>query len=342
MNVGWSLRARIVCGAFLASALPLVAAAWLVPEWIRKRLDDDAAATLQAHATSLAEAAQQQLESRIVLVRALAKLDCVTTTVVRRHAGLLTAFELAAVNTQLARVAQAVGRETEGIWLCDVGGTIFAGAMPDGSTQAYANLDVQDRPYLEEARRSAEPVISPAMRSRVQTGAIIVVCTPILGDDGAFLGLVGLSLSVDALATNIAAHRLGRTGYPFAIDRDGIVVAHPDPQRVLNLDFRRVAGAEHLASAMLAGTTGTVRYTNSRGEGRIAAFAPVPIAGWSIATTIGWTEFRAGSAWMRTLLLSCLGAVCVAVTLTTLALTAGLQRARVEPAEASSAEPYSI
>jgi methyl-accepting chemotaxis protein len=185
------------------------------------------------------------------------------------------------------------------MFLCDASGIIFAGCLKDGSTAAYANLDVRDRAYYVQAKEKRQVVIGDAVRSKVGNVPIVVICMPVVDERGAFAGLVGMSLELDYLIATIAKQKVGEKGYPFVIDRKGVMVAHPDPERVLKLNFSQVAGAEHIAQKMIAGGTGVESYVSSAGVRKLAAFAPVPAAGWSVAASIDEEEFTAPAQRVR-------------------------------------------
>jgi methyl-accepting chemotaxis protein len=94
--------------------------------------------------------------------------------------------------------------------------------------------------------------------------------------------------------------------------------AHPDPERRMKLNFTTVVGAETVAKRMLAGESGLQDYISSKGDPKIAAFAPVPSTGWSIAATQDTAEFGAPARRIRlflyTLLAGCLATAGLAAT----------------------------
>jgi methyl-accepting chemotaxis protein len=82
------------------------------------------------------------------------------------------------------------------------------------------------------------------------------------------------------------------------IDRNGIVIAHPNPDHVLKLDVNTIVPMAGINKRMLAGETGIEEYT-FQGIDKIAGFAPVGINGWSIAATQDKPEFLAASLAIR-------------------------------------------
>jgi methyl-accepting chemotaxis protein len=199
------------------------------------------------------------------------------------------------------------------MWLCDARGTIFAGCLKGGDTSAYVSLDIRDRSYLKEAQQTRKPVIGEPVRSKIGNVPIVVICVPLSDAQGSFAGLLGMSLELDYLISVVAKQKVGEAGYPFVIDRKGVMVAHPDPTRVLNLNFKQVAGAEQIAERMIAGDTGVAAYLSSTGKAKLAAYSPVPVAGWSVAASIDEEEYSGAARNVRQIVMG-LTLLCILVT----------------------------
>ena len=307
-----SLRAKLVVGAFLLATIPLAIAALVLPPRIEKTMMSAGETRLAQTATSLATVAQQAFTRHVESLRALAGSEAIAQAVQARNGQQLDSAGLGALNRQIGAFLRSLDPNYQGLWTADAKGMIFAGVVASGDTAPYVALDVSDRAYYAEAKRTMKPVISDPMRSKVGNVPIVVITVPLKDAQGAFAGLVGLSLEIDYLAKIIVSQKLGASGYPFAIERRGVMCAHPDPKRMMELNFTKVAGAEKLAGRMLAGETGVERYVASTGDRKIAAFAPVPLVGWSIAASQNEVEFVAEARAMRWLLLGLLG-VCMAV-----------------------------
>ena len=65
---------------------------------------------------------------------------------------------------------------------------------------------------------------------------------------------------IDFLVEKIAGTKLGQTGYSFMTDADGLIIAHPKKELILELDLKTVKGMEAIASQMLAHKTGVESY----------------------------------------------------------------------------------
>lgn len=304
------LRTKLLFGALALVTVPLLAAGIFFHSRITDLLESNGRERLVQKSGELAELTQTSLQQQLDAVSSLANVELLAATIQARNSRQLDANALTLANRQLGSLLRGLGTHHQGIWLCDSEGTIFAGTLKGGETEAYRSLDIKDRGYFTTARTTGKPTISDPVRSKIGDVPIVVVCAPVTGPDGRFAGLVGLSLEINYLIETISHDKLGVSGYPFAIDHRGMMVAHPDPKRILSLDFKTVQGAEELARRMIAGETGAEEYISSTGDRKVAAFSPVPLVGWSVAASMNSAEFIAPIRAMRWTLLTFLG-ICV-------------------------------
>ena len=273
----FSLRSKLLLGALLLAALPLLIALLVLPARIETVLTTQGHAQLSQTARDLATLTEHVITQHREVVRGIASISSVADAVAARNAGQLDAAALARLNQQLGAILTSLSPHYQGLFTASSEGMVFAGTLKNGDTSPYVQLDIHDRAYFVEARRTLLPVISEPVISKIGNVPIVVIAVPLKSPAGVFAGLVALSVEVDYLAHIISSQKLGETGYPFALDRRGIMFAHPDPERVMKLDFTKVQGAERTARRMLAGETGVEDYRSSKGEAKIAAFAPVAI-----------------------------------------------------------------
>ncbi|WP_425260626.1 diguanylate cyclase [Rubrivivax sp. RP6-9] len=108
-------------------------------------------------------------------------------------------------------------------------------ARVEGGTPATMLPDISDRSYFRQALASDQPVMSEALQGRVAKAPIVVLSVPVLSPDGRHLGVLGGSITLRSTAlfqeTQAAAHDLGAND--LVVDRAGRLLAHRDPDRVL-------------------------------------------------------------------------------------------------------------
>lgn len=335
-----SLRTKLLLLVVLVATVPLLIAAAYIPAHLAGVFEKEGREKLGQVTLNLTTLGQTVMSQHMETVQAISKIEAFRQIVAERNKGGLTPEKLAANNVQIGKMLKALGDHFQGLWLSDQNGMIFTGTLKTGETEAYAALDIHDRAYFTQAKQTLKGVISDPVRSKIGNVPIVVVSGPLLADDGSFLGLVGLSLEVDYIIKTIASQRIGDTGFALGIDRKGLIFAHPDATKVLAVNLGASEGTKELASVMIAGGTETRRYVDDDGKTRVAAFSPVPLCGWSIATTISEDEFLRTSRTTRTTIFILAGVfiliASILASLTANKLASTLRSTAVKLAEAGS------
>ena len=336
----WSLKAKLLIGSILVGTIPLLIASIIIPARLSKVFMSTGETFLTQVSHDLAVQTESVLKQNVETVQSHAANAFYQDILSIRNTVEIQPALLKASNRQIGKTLHSLGNHYQGMWLCDKNGVIFSGVLKNDETAAYANLDIHDRAYFVKARDTLRAVISDPVRSKIGNVPIVVITAPVTGDDGKFLGLVGLSMEIDFLIATIADQKLGKSGYPFAIDQRGIMVAHPDATRVLDLDFTKVSGAGTISKRMLAGETGVEHYLSSTGTAKVAAFSPVPCSSWSVAASMDENEFRATARETRTIIFTLagicmLGAVAAAFVIAG-GIAAPLKKSVTQLAEASA------
>jgi len=297
-----SLKTKLVLGALVIGLLPLLIAALVIPARISKVIESTNSENLHSAASGLAELTQHALADNLAMISSHAGYAVYADVLKAREDGRLTEAMLADVNSYIGKALQAQGPNYQGMFLSDRNGHVFAGVGKGGDATVYRDVDIHDRAYFKAMLETPKPIIGDAVKSKVGNVPIVVLSAPILDKEGRFCGLLGLSMEIEFLSKIIGNTHKSDGSYGFAIDRRGLMVAHPDPTRVLALDFGKVAGAEALSAAMLHGEAGVQRYVSSTGVKKIAGYAPVPISGWSVTMSMDQAVFLAAERQARNLI----------------------------------------
>jgi methyl-accepting chemotaxis protein len=133
-------------------------------------------------------------------------------------------------------------------------------------------------------------VFSDVIISRVTNSPVLILATPIKGDDGKPKGVLIARLDATLLSETTDRIKYGQKGYSYIIDGKGALIAHADRQFVLdqrnfleegktNADF---ASLSAMFQRMVKGETGFDQYP-FMGKGRFFGFTPIAGTDWSIA-----------------------------------------------------------
>jgi len=107
----------------------------------------------------------------------------------------------------------------------------------------------QLRPNTDAARNRKSFVGQTAEPSFFSKKLVLFVSAPILGKEGAVIGMVALPIVVgDAIATSLSEVKIGKTGFSFLLDKNLAVIYHPI-EKYLNMDLSGDAFAQ-IASSM--------------------------------------------------------------------------------------------
>ncbi len=327
-------RIKLLIAALLLGTVPLIVASIILPRQVKATLTKTGNDHLAQVAGDLALLTQNEIQRNVETVRSLVSVDVIVAAFQRYNSATLDEAGLAATNRQLGRLMQQLDSRAQGMFICGGDGLIFAGVTKTGETGPYAKMDLRDRAYFVQARDSLKPVISDPIRSKIGNVPIVVIVVPVVDAQGKFAGLLGLSIEIEYLSDIISGQKLGQTGYPFAIDRHGVIFAHPDKTRLLNVNLGRIPGAERLAERMIRGETGVEAYISSKGAHKLAAFAPVPICGWSVAASMEIAEFAAPAQHLRWIIFAMICACVVVAILVAVTFAMGLERLKQALAEA--------
>ena len=175
------------------------------------------------------------------------------------------------------------------------------GKVIASSESSALGLDLSTREYTTKAL-AGETFINQMVISKSTGLATVVIAAPVRDNADKVIGLCTTSMNTATVTDEMAKLALGKTGYIWVIDRDGLVVLHPDKDIALKLNITQMAGAEELAKAALADQTGIKAYTY-KGSRKIAGYAPVPSIGWKVIATMPQSEFLATADSIRDLII---------------------------------------
>ncbi len=201
--------------------------------------------------------------------------------------------EIAELSGMLGKMLSNRSEGYEAILVTDANGTVYA----DGNNGKFVGVSLADRKYFQTAKQGKANVSTP-VKSKLTGGNIAPVSAPIMSDDNRVLGTLTNVMRMKFLSDKIVSVKVGETGYPFMVDAGGMAIVHPNDKHVLKTNFAQLEGMKGITSKMLALETGVASYA-FEGINKIAAFAPVPLTGWSVGVTQPVHEFLAAARAIR-------------------------------------------
>ncbi len=165
-----------------------------------------------------------------------------------------------------------------------------------GTRWAGQGFDDNINAALEGKVHVGQPYKSPV------TGLPVVLITVPIYDGGKITGILGYSLNVGTYAYEMVKDiKIGKTGYPYALDKKGLVFAHPDKKNILNLDISKYDWGRQ----MLNSASGTVIRYNWEGKGKIQTFVKNKEYDFMSAATIYTSDISEDAMTMAIIMIVC-------------------------------------
>ena len=283
------LTGKIVLGGMTAALVPVICVMVLATTKSSNNIEALYKDQVAVTSTGLADMVQMTLSQDSNMLKELLTSDKLLETAARvaRDGTGDSAEQIEGLQRRLARTQKQVGQNYEVIMLADAAGTIYA----DSDNGSYRGVQIGERGYFKEAK-SGKTSVGDVILSRKTGEPVAPLAAPVLSDKGELLGVLGVVLKVDYLIEKVAGVKLGDTGYAYIVDKTGTVIIHPNKDLILKTNITTCQGMENIREKMLRGESG-VEYYSFKGEDKVGGYAPVPIAGWSVAATQPLKEMKA-------------------------------------------------
>ncbi len=156
------------------------------------------------------------------------------------------------------------------------------GLVISGSEAAViGKLNLKTRAYFQDGM-AGKTSISKPVASRSTGNPIFVAGIPVEAN-GKVIGVIFAAVDLSGFSeVFIDPLKIGKEGYGFVTDKDGVLIAHPDKQRILKVNTRDYAIGKEMMKTQNAGKV--VSY-ELNGEEKILVFGIEPYTGWTIGVT---------------------------------------------------------
>jgi len=282
-----SLRFKMITGGIIAVLLPLLVIGGFSIYRSGDALEEVSKSQSMEMAKGLAHMANLAVQEEMKIVAQMALRDVVIDVATKYAEGVNDGAEAAKATSELTILLQKSGTDYESFFVAGLDSKIIA----DGSGGKIKGLDLSGREYVRTAKEGKINTGS-VTKSKVTGNTVLTFGAPVYSKSGQIIGVVGSVMNISFLSDKISATRLGKTGYGYIIDKTGLIIAHPKKDFILELNLAQQEGMKDIISLMVKGETGAEPYT-FKGTKKIAGFAPVPLAGWSVCVTQDYSEFMA-------------------------------------------------
>lgn len=169
----------------------------------------------------------------------------------------------------------------EHIILFDTAGKSIAATV----TEAVGKLRVADMHFFQKSL-AGKTFISQVIKSRITGLPIFMVSAPLKLHGKEVVGVIAGSISMDYFNKRfVEPVRVGKTGYAYIYNTDGLIVAHPDKKKWLSANINET----DFGPEMMKKKSGLTHY----GMNKMAAFKKIEGKNWSIAVVAHTDELLA-------------------------------------------------
>ncbi|MEY4884107.1 MAG: hypothetical protein RIS34_1961 [Pseudomonadota bacterium] len=185
-----------------------------------------------------------------------------------------------AAMTQFLADKPAIGALFDSVFAARTDGQMLARLVKTKPTTELPN--VSDRAYFQQAMKTDQPVFSEPIIGKISKSPVVIISIPVVSPEGKIAGIVAGSLSLQStsLFSDVTRTNPQSGSIRLVMNRGGVLLAHPDPARVLG----RVADEPGLAdvyatwhaSGSAIDTDGTATLSN----GYLVAMAGIPVSDW--------------------------------------------------------------
>ena len=129
----------------------------------------------------------------------------------------------------------------------------------------------------------------------------MVIAVPVEGDREKPSGVLVAQIHLQSVWEVVSETRIGEKGFAYVVDSDGMLISHPDVNRVLmKINMRHLP----MVNQVVAGKEGISEFEHPRGEKFLFVFKPISDLGWGVIVQVPVQEaYKPIKAMTRTALI---------------------------------------
>jgi methyl-accepting chemotaxis protein len=201
--------------------------------------------------------------------------------------------EILLAQRELVKIKNADSDHLSSVNLVDKNGIFYA-----TSDSKMKGISVAAREYFTKALKGTANAGSVVISSA--TGRVVCsAAAPIYSSKGKDItGVVMMAMELKFFSDILDNVKMGKTGYAYIVDKNGLYVHHPVKQNILKVNISQIKGMQSVAQMISKAESGITEYEID-GIQKVAAIAHVPATGWSVVAAIPTEELYAPSRFTR-------------------------------------------
>lgn len=164
------------------------------------------------------------------------------------------------------------------------------------SQSENVNIDLSSRDYVKNAL-AGNPSTSEVLQSKTTGKTVIAIAYPLKNNDK-IVGAVLTSIQLENICTDISKIKIGNSGYAYMIDKNGLIVYHPDSKKILKEKISDIKNNDlnSLIDNVKSGKQVQGYYTLN-GVRKFAVL--IPANNWFVVITADYNEYMSSAIWIK-------------------------------------------
>ena len=182
----------------------------------------------------------------------------------------------------LEEAEEVLGIFDAGVFIVDEQGSVIT-SSEDKLIALLSGISTTET--FQSVRAKLVPSFSNVLFGNGANEAVVLVVVPLFDPEDRFAGAVigGINLHSTSISNPIRDLTIGKDGFTYLVDREGIIIAHPDPQQI-GADY----GNLPFIKRVVAGESGGMLAESSKGKRLVEGYAPVGSTGWGLVIQESW------------------------------------------------------
>ncbi|MCE5265422.1 MAG: methyl-accepting chemotaxis protein [Deltaproteobacteria bacterium] len=147
------------------------------------------------------------------------------------------------------------------------------------SSRAQGGRNVASLPWFQKLASAKDVTFSDPYLSKEIGEPVITMGKGFPGQDGKMIALLAIDIAVEAAVKPISNIRIGKGGFAYILNKEGLVVSYPDKAKILQLNL----ATYDFGKEILQKKTGILEYS-WEGNARYVSFQEYPAMGWIIVS----------------------------------------------------------
>jgi methyl-accepting chemotaxis protein len=136
-------------------------------------------------------------------------------------------------------------------------------------------------PWFKQASASKEIIFGAVYIPKDMKEPVTTMVKPCVSQDGKTYAFLAVDIAAEYAAKAITSIKIGKEGFAYAVDLQGMVIAHPDKGKV----FQMNVGKEEFGKEILRKKNGTMDYSVD-GVSQFFSFSEYPTMGWIVVSQV--------------------------------------------------------